>query len=132
MVSKQVALIIQVPYLISVKCTNISLFFYASPTQNLASPVKRIHPNYCHMNYSTPTLFRSKPMRYIQKIIYHLTKHYGKSAHSLAFVLLTKKYLLFLFCWSKVENLFKYRIKVYWRKCNIPELAFTEGSIKLL
>lgn len=56
MVSKQVPLITHVPYLISVKCTNISLYFYASPTQNLASPVKRIHPNYCHMDYSTPTL----------------------------------------------------------------------------
>lgn len=71
------------------------VIFYASPTQNLASPVKRIHPNYCHMDYSTPTHFRSKPMRYRQKIIYHLTKHYGKSAYSLAFVFLTKRFFFY-------------------------------------
>lgn len=112
MVSKQVPLITHVPYLISVKCTNISLYFYASPTQNLASLVKRIHPNYCHMDYSTPTLFHSKPMRHIQKKSYIIWQNIMVYLHLVwhSFSWLEKIVFFFKFCLSKMPSIEKRKI----------------------
>lgn len=109
MVSKQVPLITHVPYLISVKCTNISLYFYASPTQNLASLVKRIHPNYCHMDYSTPTLFHSKPMRHIQKKSYIIWQNIMVYLHLVwhSFSWLEKIVFFFNFAYRKCRQLKK-------------------------